>query len=245
MYQTLADTLTLPRRSKVSTEYEERDIHEIDAIFEDEHLLKIALDSVRGGASGMFRPVKIKDIKGMGSIWDYRAFTIPNGGKIRVLAAVEHIPVIRQMVGRADLDILWRVLVSQGLMVHNGTDGEGNVALFAPMDRLCFHARGANGLSVGTEHMHLTTLEDWGTKQLNAAAFLSHRMKIHHDLPRRHGALGAGSGLVTVRLRGHVTHEAVSRKAGFNDRSDPGDKYEDLMNEIEQRSVFFSNNHHF
>jgi hypothetical protein len=221
------------------------DIHLADRILADPRRLEAALELVRGGASGMFQPTKIKTIKGMGTVWDYRRFTQPNGGPIEPLVFVQHIPVIRQMDGRADLDVLWRVLVSQGLMVHNGTDAEGNVALYCRMDRLCFHARGGNSVSCGTEHMHLTTAEDWSDRQLNAAAYLSNRAYENQDLPRRHGNLDRGPGFVKVRRRGHVTHEAVSAKAGFNDRSDPGERYEALMEEIKDRAVFYGRNHRF
>jgi hypothetical protein len=245
LLDTAQDVLGLPRRVQVDELQETRDIHEIDAILADRDLLDQALKSVEGGASGMFRPEKHRQIKGMGAIWDYRAFTQPNGGVIRPLVFVQHIPVIRQMSGREDLDVLWRVLRSQGLMVQNGTDGEGNVALYTPMNRLCFHARGVNSFSVGTEHMHATIGEDWSNKQLNAAAYLSHRAKEHHDVPRRRGKLGPGSGFATVRRRGHVTHASVSANAGFHDRSDPGVKYEALMREIEERSVHYSKRHRF
>jgi hypothetical protein len=238
-----ADLLRVPRRSRLDPEYERYDIHAADGILADPDKLTAALEAVKGGASGQFRPKKVRTIKHMGTVWDYRAFTQPNGPKIKPLVLVEHIPVIRQMDGRADLDVLWRVLVSQGLMVHNGTDGE--VARYVSNDRLCFHARGANGVSCGTEHMHLTTLEAWGTRQLNAAAYLSHLAYANQGLSRRDGQLGRGNGMVAVRRRGHVTHKSVSENAGFFDRSDPGPRYEALMDEIKDRAVFFGRNHRF
>jgi hypothetical protein len=130
-------------------------------------------------------------------------------------------------------------------MVHNGTDGEGNVALYCRMDRLCWHARGGNSVSCGTEHMHLTTAESWTDRQLNAAAYLSNRAYENQGLSRRPGQLGTGRGYVTVRRRGHVTHEDVSAKAGYHDRSDPGARYEALMEEIKDRAVFYGRNHRF
>jgi hypothetical protein len=241
-----ADLLRIPRKGQPTERTEPAvDIHAADRILADSRQLDGLLESMRGGASGQFTPRKLKTIRNMGVVWDYRHFTQPNGGPIEPLVFVQHIPVIRQMDGRADLDVLWRVLVSQGLMVHNGTDGEGNVALYCRMDRLCWHARGGNTVSCGTEHMHLTTAEKWESRQLNAAAYLSHRAYTNQGLSRRPGQLGTGRGYVTVRRRGHVTHEDVSRKAGYNDRSDPGARYEALMEEIKDRAVFYGRNHRF
>jgi len=246
MLDSVADRLLIPRKPGLDLMNEpDLDIHAIDEILSDQAKLATALNSVQGGASKQFRPIKQNTIKGMGSVWDYRRFTQANGGRIKVMGLVEHIPVIRQMVGRADLDVLWRVLRSQGLMVHNATDGEGNVALFVPMNLLCYHARGGNSFLCGTEHMHATILDKWSDKQLNAAAFISYRANEHHDVPRRRGALGPGAGFCTVRKRGHVTHEGVSRNAGFNDRSDPGTKYEALMGEVADRALFFGKHHRF
>jgi hypothetical protein len=240
MTHAAADLLRIPRKGNPTEQTEpDYDIHVVDEILSDPRLLDAALDAVKGGASGMFNPKKVQTIKGMGTVWDYRGFTQPNGGPIEPLVFVQHIPVIRQMDGRADLDVLWRVLVGQGLMVHFGTDGEGNVALYCRADRLCFHARGANSVSCGVEHMHLTTAESWSDRQLNAAAYLSNRVYKNEGVSRRHGNLDRGPGFVKVRRRGHVTHEAVSAKAGFHDRSDPGLKYEALMEEIKDRAVHF------
>lgn len=235
----LADVLTIPRGGSPDLALERRDIHDIDALLGAREYLNALLSPLEGDAAPVPRPRRVRRIRGMGTIWDYRAFTTPNGGTITPLARVEHIPVIRQMDGRADLDVLWRVLVDQGLMVHNGTDGEGNVAVYCNRDRLCFHARGGNSVTCGTEHMHLTTTEDWSSRQLNASAWISAMDWEHREIPHRRGLLGAGRGFVTVRRRGHVTHEEVSRLAGFHDRSDPGEKYEALMGEIRARAIRF------
>lgn len=250
--QAVADRLEIPRKPGLDLANEQQDLgcgERLERILSDERELSKVLKSVQGGVSGQLEPERLRKIGGMGTVFDYRQITLKgghvNGGKITPLVFVEHIPVIRQMSGRADLDVLWRVLVAQGLMVHNGDDAEGNVALYAPLDRLCFHARGVNSFSCGTEHMHLTTLEDWTEKQLNAAAYLSHRAHQHHDLPRRHGRLGDGQGFATVLKRGHVTHEAVSNHAQFFDRSDPGDKYEALMTDIMERALSFAKHHRF
>jgi hypothetical protein len=246
--QRVADALQIKRSAPSERLYthEKRDIHDIDQILRDPELLTSTLKLVQGGASGQFNPRKYKVIPNMGTVWDYRRFTVPNGPHMRPLIFTQHIPVIRQMDGRADLDVLWKVLVAQGLMVQNGTDGEGNVAFYTNMDRICWHARGANSLGPGTEHMHLTTAESWSDRQLNAAAYLSNRLYENHGVSRKHGHIVPNTpGTVAVTRRGHVTHEAVSKKAGFNDRSDPGDKYEALMDEIKDRAVFFGRNHRF
>lgn len=249
MIDAVADRLLIPRggRGRDLT-VEQRDIHDIDGILASDDLLDMALARFeRKSAAVAFEPKLIRHAtQNLGAIWDYRGFTRPNGGRIRPLVYVEHIPVIRQMSGRADLDVLWRVLVTQGLMVHHGTDGEGNIAIYTDDDVLNYHAKGANSLSVGTEHMHLTTAENWPDKQLNAAAFLNYRSRFFGaDIPLYRGRLGAGDRFVTVRRRGHVTHEAVSNAAGFHDRTDPGEKYEALMSEIRERALFYAEHHRF
>lgn len=241
----VADLLTIPRGRDPDPALEQRDIHEIDELLADKSYIDAVLSSRMVGDAIPRQPKRVRTIKHMGTIWDYRSFTRPNGGTIRPLARVEHIPVIRQMDGRADLDVLWQVLVNQGLMVHNGTDGEGNVAIYANRDRLCFHARGGNSVTCGTEHMHLTTAENWSNRQLNASAWISAGDWEHREIPHRRGLLGSGRGFVTVRRRGHVTHESVSANAGFHDRSDPGDKYEALMDEIRERAIFFRRHNRF
>jgi hypothetical protein len=172
---------------------------------------------------------KLKTIKGMGSVYDWRTspWTPANGGKINPLVFVQHIPVVPNLVGIADFIRLRDVLVAQGLMVQSSTDREGNVALFTPFDILCYQARGANQLSCGCEHMHLTIGEDWSKKQLRAAAWLVNLAKEKHGIPAHWGKLGSGAGVVRVAQRGSTSHEEVSIAAGFNDRSDPGVKGKD------------------
>ena len=246
LLHTAADRLLLSRYNPGTAETEPpRDIHDIDRILGNEQLLAATLKSVQGGASGQFNPVEVRRIKGMGRIFDYRPFTQPNGGTIKPLVFVQHIPVIRQMVGRLDLDVLWRVLVAQGLMIQRGTDGEGNVAKYTPLNRLCFQARGANAISCGVEHMHLTTAEDWGELQLNAAAYCAWEAREKVGIPLGRGRLGDGNGLVVVRRRGQTTHEAVSRHAQFFDRSDPGELYEAQMDSVRERAEFYDRHRHF
>lgn len=250
LLQHVADGLTLPRHpsafDRQREQYDSRDIHQIDTLLGDTEYLDDLL-SPRASLrfSRMGSPRLLKRIPHMGKVWDYRAFTSSNGGTIHPSLHVEHIPVIRQMDGRADLDVLWRVLVNQGLMVHNGSDGEGNVALFVGLDKLCYHARGANTVSVGTEHMHYAVSDAWSSRQLNAAAYLSYRSKEHASIPMYNGKLDDGNGYVVIRRQGHVTHKRVSDAAGYHDRSDPGDKYVALMGEIRERAIFFRAHHRF
>lgn len=166
----------------------------------------------------------LKEIRGMGKVYDWRTspWTPANGGKIRPLVFVQHIPVVRNVAGIGDFITLRNVLVAQGLMVQSATDAEGNVALFTPFDQLCYQARGANQVSTGCEHMHATTSEPWSKRQMRAAAWLAQLAERKHGITAKGGRLDPGPGVVKVRRRGHVTHEAVSHKAGFNDRSDPG-----------------------
>jgi hypothetical protein len=171
----------------------------------------------------------LKSIKGMGTIYDWRdsPWTQPSGGRIVPVIGVQHIPVIRNVDGFGDLITLEEVLQAQGLQVQQGTDREGNVALFTPGNFLCFQARGANQISWGTEHMHLTTSEAWTKRQLRAAAWVNQLNHKHYGTPLTRATLGAGNGLVRVLHRGQTTHKAVSHFAGYNDRSDPGVKGED------------------
>lgn len=170
----------------------------------------------------------LKRVKGMGTVFDWRGtnWSQPNGGKINPLVFVQHIPVVPNMAGIADFVRLRDVLVAQGLMVHNSTDRAGNVALFAPMDRLCWQAKGANQQSCGTEHMHMTVGETWTKRQLRASAWLINLAKKKHGIPAHIGALGEGPGIVRVLKRGQVSHQRVSQAAGYNDRNDPGPGYD-------------------
>lgn len=170
----------------------------------------------------------LKQIPGAGWVYDWRgtAWTAPNGGRIRPLIHVVHIPVIPQMAGIADLIRLNEVLTAQGLRVHAATDKDGNVALYAPFDRLCYHARGANQQSCGTENIHLTVNEPWSKRQLRAQAWIVNLALEKHGIPAHGGTLTFGSGAVRVLKRGQVSHARVSDAAGFHDRSDPGSRYD-------------------
>jgi hypothetical protein len=155
-------------------------------------------------------------------IWDYRNETPPNGGRIDLQACVHHIPVIADRPGRDDLDLLRDVLIQQGLMVQFGTDAEGNVALYTRANRLCYHAKGANSVACGIEHMHYSIDDPWTEKQLRAAGWIAHRL-VEQGIPLRMADVEpAGPGRVKIVRTGHTTHQQVSRLAGSNDRRDPG-----------------------
>jgi hypothetical protein len=170
----------------------------------------------------------LKEIRGMGKVYDWRTspWTPANGGKIKPLILVQHIPVVRNVAGIGDFITLRNVLVAQGLMVQCATDSEGNVALYTPFDQLCYQARGANQLSTGCEHMHAATSEPWTKRQLRAAAWLVQLARRKHGIPIEGATLGSGDGVVRVAKRGQTTHESVSKMAGYNDRSDPGPGYD-------------------
>lgn len=170
----------------------------------------------------------LKSVRGMGTIYDWRGTTwsAPNGGLIKPLVFVQHIPVVPNMAGIADFVRLRDVLVVQGLMVQNATDKDGNIALYTPMDRLCYQARGANQQSCGTEHMHMTLGEPWSKLQLHASAWLVNQAKDKYGLPAHQGVLKDGPGIIRVAKRGQTTHQRVSDAAGYHDRSDPGAGYD-------------------
>jgi hypothetical protein len=185
--------------------------------------------SMGEGASISHGGKVLKSIAGMGTVYDWRdsPWTQPSGGQIVPHLAIQHIPVIRNVDGFGDLITLEEVLQAQGLQVQQGTDREGNIALFTPGNYLCYQARGANQISWGTEHMHLAIGEAWTKRQLRAAAWinqLNHR-KFGTPLTRATLANG-GPGLVRIVHRGQTTHEAEAKAAGFNDRSDPGPGYD-------------------
>jgi hypothetical protein len=173
----------------------------------------------------------LKHVPGMGAVYDWRDSPwtpVPQGGvKIKPIVFVQHIPVVPNMEGIADFVRLRDVLVAQGLMVQNATDSDGNVALFTPMDIMCWQARGANQFSCGTEHMHLSIGEEWTRRQLRAAAWLVNQAHDKHGIPIARAALGTGSGgIAKVVKRGQISHMRVSKSAGYNDRSDPGEGYD-------------------
>lgn len=170
----------------------------------------------------------LKTVPGMGTVYDWRAssWTPANGGKITPLVFVQHIPVVPNMAGIADFVRLRDVLVAQGLMVQNATDREGNVALYTPMNVLCYQAKGANQTSCGTEHMHMTVNEEWSKRQLRASAWLVNQALEKHGIPAYEGKLASGAGVVRVLSKGQTSHKRVSQAAGYNDRIDPGAGYD-------------------
>jgi predicted Rdx family selenoprotein len=157
------------------------------------------------------------------TVFDYRSETPSNGGIIELRACVHHIPVIRNVEGREDLDTLRRVLMAQGLMVQFGDDAEGNVAMYTKANRLCYHARGGNSVTCGIEHMHYTVGEPWTERQMRAAAWIAQYLEREFDIPLQMANVEPGPGAtVTIVRKGHTSHQQISRVAGFNDRSDPG-----------------------
>ncbi len=193
-------------------------------------------------------PTVLKQLKiaaGVSSnVWDYRNETQPNGGIIGLRACVHHIPVIRQMPGRADLDVLRRVLIQQGLMVQFGTDAEGNVALYTRANRLCFHARGGNSVTCGIEHMHATVGEPWSKKQMRAAAWIAQYLERTFAIPLQMADVEPGPGAtVVIARKGHTSHQQIGRVAGFNDRSDPGRGFD--YAEMFAAAKFFKRHGHF
>jgi hypothetical protein len=194
----------------------------------------------------------LKSIKGMGTVYDWRPtnWTKANGGTIVPSFGVQHIPVVRNVDGFADIVTLRNVLVDQGLMIQQCTDREGNVGLFVYGNHLCFQARGANQCSWGTEHMHMTTSESWTKRQLRAAAWVNQLNNKHYGTPLSRGTVGSGNGLVRVIHPGQTTHQRISQAAGFNDRSDPGVKGEDPgggydFEYVSHCEQFFAKNGHF
>lgn len=187
----------------------------------------------------------LKSVKGMGTVYDWRQspWTQPNGGRIVPHLGIQHIPVIRNVDGYGDLITLEEVLQAQGLQVQQGTDREGNVALFVPGDFLCYQARGANSLSWGTEHMHMATSEPWTKRQLRAAAWVNLLNHREFGTPLTRATLASGGpGLVRILHRGQTTHEAEAKAAGFNDRSDPGPGFDFAY--VAHCEVFFGKHGH-
>jgi N-acetylmuramoyl-L-alanine amidase-like protein len=217
---------------------EERDLHDGEADAPD-----------RPGDPGRSVDAKIKrklKIAGQveSTVFDFRDVTSPNGGKIALSACVHHIPVITNVPGRADLDTLRQVLLNQGLMVQFGTDAEGNVAMYTPADRLCFHARGANSVTCGIEHMHFSISEKWMKKQLRAAAWIVQRLETIHGLPLRLATVEpGGAGVARITQTGHTTHQQISAAAGFNDRVDPGAGFD--FEYVFHAAGFFKEHGHF
>jgi hypothetical protein len=170
---------------------------------------------------------KIKTLKGGVTIWNGRSLLNPNGGRINLQFMVEHIPVVPNVKGLEDFYQLARVLRAQGLSLQAATDSEGHVCIYTNLNRLCYQARGANSISCGVEHMHMSTNEKWTKRQLRASAWLWVYAERTYGLPtqRGRGRRGLGNTVICTR-KGHVGHRWVSEKAGYYDRSDPGPNYD-------------------
>jgi hypothetical protein len=168
-------------------------------------------------------PRVIKSLRGAGKIYDWRGTGLlpPNGGLIRPLIGIEHIPVVRNVQGTGDFVTLANVLRVQGLSLQTATDSEGNIALYNPLNRLCYQARGSNQISYGTEHMHLTVGESWSKKQLRAAAWIWQYAEREFGIPVQTAVLGRGIPTPVLK-RGHISHKNQAKAAGYNDRIDPG-----------------------
>lgn len=187
----------------------------------------------------------LKELRGAGKVYDYRGTGMlpPNGGIIQPLIMVEHIPVVANVRGTGDFHTLARVLRDQGLSLQAATDREGNVALYNPLNRLCFQAKGANSFSCGVEHMHMTVDEPWTRKQLRASAWLWQYAEREFAIPLRVARLAPGSGLVSVLRRGHTSHKRVADAAGFKNRIDPGGLYD--WEYVRRAAIFFKEHGHF
>jgi hypothetical protein len=239
------------RAARKHPDLESRDIHEAD------HALS---DALRDGASPHWQDamqasegarvigggVVLKAIRGMGTVYDWRAspWTPASGGRITPLVGTQHIPVVPNVQGIGDFVTLRNVLVQRGLMVQTATDREGNVALYTPFNVLCFQAKGANQVSWGCENMHLATGEPWSKRQLRAVAWVVQLAEAKHGIPVSKGRLGSGSGVVRVLGRGAVTHMDVSNKAGFHNRTDPGEGLWTRWDYVEHCVRFFREKGH-
>lgn len=203
-------------------ELEIRDIHDADEDLEVEE----PEESEQDARSVRLRivPRSERAIPGMGGkVYDYRGTKLcpPNGGRIRPLFMVHHIPVVPNMTGTRDFVRLGEILRGKGLAIQAATDAEGNVALFTRFDEFCYGHRGANTIACGVEHMHFTVGEPWSEKQMRAAAWCAAQVWISYGVPPR-GAVLAEGRPVRVKRRGHTTHKLVSDLAWYKDRSDPG-----------------------
>jgi len=187
----------------------------------------------------------LKELRGAGKVFDYRGTGLlpANGGIIQPLIMVEHIPVVRNVDGTGDFRTLASVLRAQGLSLQAATDREGNVALYNHLNRLCFQARGANQVSCGVEHMHMTIGEEWSRKQLRASAWLWQYAEHMFGIPLRVARIASGPGRVGVLRRGHTSHRRVATAAGFNDRVDPGPGYD--WEYVRKAALFFKSHGHF
>jgi hypothetical protein len=203
---------------EIDPELETRDIHEADEELE-------AGEPGEGTPRAHIIPRSERTIPGMGGkVFDFRGTGLcpPNGGRIRPLLMVHHIPVVSNVTGTADFIRLGDILRGKGLAIQASTDAEGNVALFTRFDEFCFGHRGANQIGCGIEHMHMTVGEPWTEKQMRAAAWCTAQVWISHGVPPRGGVMTPGNRIVGVTRRGHTSHRTVSDLAGFHDRTDPG-----------------------
>ncbi|MEA2241231.1 MAG: N-acetylmuramoyl-L-alanine amidase [Solirubrobacteraceae bacterium] len=187
----------------------------------------------------------LKELRGAGKVFDYRGTGLlpANGGIIRPLIMVEHIPVVPNVKGTADFHTLANVLRAQGLSLQAATDREGNVALYNDLNRLCFQAKGANQVSCGVEHMHMTIGEEWSKKQFRAAAWLWQYAEHTFGIPLRVARITSGPGRVGVLRRGHTSHQRVATAAGFNNRVDPGPGFD--WEYVRKAALFFKSHGHF
>lgn len=185
----------------------------------------------------MIKPRHTKSIPGLAGakVFDFRGTGLCPGAKdssgrfirIKPLIMVEHIPVYPDKPGFEDFLGLADVLRAQGLHLQAATDGDGNVCLYNDLNVLCYQARGANQVSSGVEHMHMRIDQLWSRKQLCASAWLWVRAFRRHGIPMAGAKIRSGSpGTIRVLRGGHTSHRRVSIAAGYNDRSDPGPRYD-------------------
>ena len=174
------------------------------------------------------KPHVIREVPGMGKVFDFRGTGLLHGTgvKIRPQIGVMHIPVYPNKPDYQDFLGLAGVLRDRGLNLQTATDRDGNVALFTRMDEMCWQAKGANQVSWGCEHMHMTVSESWTRRQLRAAAWLTYRSWRDYGIPPQMADLEPGRGVVRVKRRGITSHKNVADKAGFHDRIDPGPKFD-------------------
>lgn len=170
-----------------------------------------------------------REIPGMGPgrqgvVYDYRGTGLcpPNGGRIRPLVMVHHIPVVRNVKGVGDGIQLGNILREKRLAIQAATDSEGNVFLYTRFDELCYGHRGLNQQACGVEHMHWNIGEAWEKWQMRAAAWCANQVWQSYNIAPHRALLDPGPGYVRVRRRGHTSHKTVAAKAGYHDRSDPG-----------------------
>jgi hypothetical protein len=206
----------------------------------------------------MIEPRSVKTVPGMGGkVFDFRGTGLlrPNGGRIRPLVMVHHIPVVENAVGLADFHKLAGILKGKSLAIQAATDADGNVALFTRWDEFCNGHLGANHLACGIEHMHVTLDEDWTEEQMRAAAWCSNRVWEAFGIKPRRAILLPGDGFfdddgvfrltepVGVQRRGHTSHKNVSAKIGSGQRSDPGPKFD--FKHLYELTKFFNEHHRF